>query len=94
MLNCDICKTEGHYRLRSLGRGIFACRDCSYAPAPKSGVTITETVVLNGSYKTTRARIKELERRVILPYNTADGGYAVGRRGENGRIQEREPNYR
>lgn len=40
------------------------------------------------------ARIDELERRVILPYEKDGGGYFVGRRGENGEIQEREPDYR
>jgi hypothetical protein len=94
MLNCDICKTEGHYKLRSLGKGVWACKGCLYTPAPAAGVGLSKTVLLNGSYKTTEARIRELERRVILPYSQADGGYAVGRRGENGRIQEREPNYR
>ena len=39
-------------------------------------------------------RIGELRRRVILPVKPDDGSdYWVGRKGENGRIQEREPSY-
>ena len=35
------------------------------------------------------SRVKELERRSILPYDV-DGGYVVGRRGDNGKVQEKE----
>ena len=39
------------------------------------------------------SRLNEIRRRVILPYERDGNGYYVGRRGENGKIQEREPNY-
>lgn len=55
-------------------------------------VTINKTYI-PGYGNVSDSRIKEMERRVILPYDAPDGGYYVGRRGENGKIQEREPNY-
>ena len=34
-----------------------------------------------------------MERRVILPYDKPGGGYYLGRKGENGKIEERHPTY-
>lgn len=57
----------------------------------KSNVYIKETVILCDGMKATKAQIDEVERRVVL--NDNGQTYDVGRRGENGKIQEREPNY-
>lgn len=92
MQKCDVCKTEGHYRLRSMGGGIWACRGCAYSPTP-TGIYLQETVQFKTLGAVSKRRVQELERRVILPYDKPGGGYYVGRRGENGKIQERWPNY-
>ena len=56
---------------------------------------VKETVVIGSGYKTTKARLDELERRVILPYKGEEkGDYFVGRRNEKGGISEKEPEYR
>ena len=48
-------------------------------------------MILCDGMKATKAQIDEVERRVVL--NDNGQTYDVGRRGENGKIQEREPNY-
>ena len=42
-----------------------------------------------------KSRLNEIDRRVAFPKNgkNFDDGYYVGRKGENGKIQERVPNY-
>ena len=45
------------------------------------------------SMTVTKKQLEELDRRVILPIKREGGGYYVGRRGENGKIQERWPRY-
>lgn len=57
----------------------------------RSNVYIKETIILSDGLRTSRAQISEVERRVVL--NDNGQTYDVGRRGENGKIQEREPNY-
>lgn len=51
------------------------------------------TVFLRNYGSESSARIKEMERRVVLNYNPKDGSYDVGRLGENGKVQEKEPTY-
>lgn len=56
-------------------------------------VCIEKVYVRDYGYASVK-RIEEVKRRVILPVTPNDGtSYYVGRRGENGKIQEREPNY-
>lgn len=57
--------------------------------------TPIQKVFLKGYGYESVNRIKELERRVILPYEKpgVQGGYYVGRKGENGKIQEKQPTY-
>ena len=57
----------------------------------KANVYVKEVVVLTDGFKATKAQIDEVGRRVIL--NDNGQTYDVGRRGENGKIQERQPNY-
>lgn len=56
-----------------------------------------ETVKLKGYGTVSKARLKEMDRRVILPYKKADGieagQYYVGRRTDSGKIEERNPKY-
>lgn len=53
-----------------------------------------EKVTMPSGRQVSRARIDELNRRVVLNYNPNDGTYDVGRLGENGKIQEKAPDYR
>lgn len=48
---------------------------------------------LEGYGKVLTSRLKEMERRVIIPSKSDPTGYHCGRLGENGKIQEREPGY-
>ena len=34
-----------------------------------------------------------MDRRVILKDENKEGGYHLGRKGENGKVQDREPSY-
>jgi len=56
--------------------------------------TVVDKVYLKDYGHVSVNRIKEMERRVIIPGTLKkDGTYEVGRRSESGKIQEREPNY-
>lgn len=57
------------------------------------GFHARETVYLKGYGNESAARIKEMERRVVLPYKKEGGGYYLGRLGENGKVSEKHPNY-
>lgn len=57
----------------------------------KSNIYLKDVVYLEGFGKSSRAQIDEVQRRVVL--NDDGSHYDVGRRGENGKIQERQPNY-
>ena len=39
-------------------------------------------------------RLKELERRVMLPDHDKAGGYWVGRKSDSGKTTDRQPDYR
>jgi len=68
------------------------CDSC--IPDKKIGVsTVIEKVFIEGYGLTEASRIKEMERRQILPYEREGGGYYLGRRGENNKVQEKEPSY-
>ena len=70
------------------------CDGCSILKKKPFGFpSIKKTVYLKGYGYESVERLKELDRRVILPTERKDGGYYLGRRGENGKIQDREPNY-
>ena len=59
--------------------------------------TIQETEYVKGYGNVSKARLKEMERRVVLPYKKGEPGsgeYYLGRIGENGKVQERHPDYR
>lgn len=90
-MTCDKCKKEV-LRIRATGNGGWSCGDCFYVPQTRFSAS-SETVFLKDYGKVSKARINELKRRVILPYNRKDGGYYLGRMGENGKVQEREPSY-
>lgn len=90
-MKCDSCKTEGHYRLRC-ENSFWVCAGCR-SRMYVSSVGISKKVKVGKTWATEN-QLKELERRVILPYDKPGGGYYVGRVGENGKVQERWPDYR
>ena len=94
-MKCDKCKKKdrkGNYI--HFSKEGFLCSECSpYKEISLNDIKF-EKVFLKDYGWTTRSRLNELERRVILPYEKKGSkGYYVGRMGENGKIQEREPNY-
>lgn len=88
MIKCEICNDREKVKV---SQGVYCCDIC--IPPRLGSIGIKHTVILNGSYKTTRARINELDRRVVLNFNPKDHTYNVGRRSESGKIQEKNPHY-
>lgn len=76
------------YKLTKTGDG-WVCSRC--ISMPSSDLFIRKMVRL-GDIVVSQRRIDELDRARILPYNAPNGGHYVGRVGDNGKIQEREPN--
>ena len=95
MLNCDICKKDGHYKLRNLGQEVWACPQCASKRTDSSteGVVIRKMVKV-GSMMASESQLKALESRVILPYEKQGGGYYLGTRLASGKIRESAPDYR
>lgn len=93
MLKCDLCSCEFVYRIYSVGGGTFACEKCYRRPLKNVNVNLNKKVKLDSIF-VTQAQIEEQDRMRILPYNGPNGTHFVGRMGENGRIQEREPDFR
>ena len=91
-MTCDNCKDLA-YRVHSVGDGVFVCRNCYTAPPNRENVGSRDTVLVGKTW-TTKGQLDELERRRILPYEKPGGGYYVGRMGENGKIQEKAPDFK
>jgi hypothetical protein len=53
---------------------------------------VKDTLYLENYGNVSKARIDELNRRHIVEYKK-DGSYILGRKGENGKIQDRSPDY-
>lgn len=67
------------------------CPDCT---KPKEfGFNTLSYTHLPGYGNVLNSRIKEVERRVVIGSKDDKTGYYCGRMGENGKVQEREPNY-
>ena len=89
-MTCDNCQNDS-YKLRC-EKGVWLCVVCrNRTVSYNHGLS---KKVLVGKTWATEAQLKELERRVILPYNKPDGGYYVGRRMENGKVAEKHPDYK
>ena len=91
MLKCDNCGDSPVYRVR-IEKGIGYCDKCR-KPSVSLTLGIKKMVKLDSMY-VSEAQVKEQDRMRILPYNAPDGGHYVGRMGENGKISEREPDFR
>lgn len=91
MIKCDYCRLE-----KETGKAYKTnfCDDCVLDK--EIGVNKpVDTIVIRGYGVVSKARVAELERRVMLPYDKPGGGYYVGRRMENGKINENKvPDYR
>lgn len=85
---CEYCNKREKVKVAG---GKYCCGEC--VPFNFMGVTIKETEFIQEYGNVSKNRLREMDRRVILPYNKPDGGYYLGRRGENGKIQEREPRH-
>lgn len=90
MFKCIRCNFAEEYERDVISIG---CSMCSQMQKAQRTFHLIDKVHLKGYGYVEKSRINELKRRVILPYEKKDGGYYVGRRGENGKIQEREPSY-
>ena len=92
---CDSCKKEPHIpRLREVNRK-WLCRDCLCIDS-SVGLGLVKNVFIEGYGKVSLSRLEEVKRRRILPYEKSDPsgkGYYLGRMGENGKIQEKQPTY-
>lgn len=93
-MECDNCKVNQYEVRYCKSEDKWLCNECFVDPIVLSDVYVRDTVTVGNKKNVSRARIDELNRRVILNYNPIDGSYKVGRRGENGKIQDRQPDYR
>ena len=91
-MTCEGCGQKRCYSLRQTDMG-WLCKHCLSRPlAVPAGLQVN--VNLRGYGNVSQARINELKRRVILPHvESEDGSYVVGRRGENGKVQDKAPSY-
>lgn len=89
MPKCDICETEGHYKVR-VEQGVCFCSDCLRTIyVPREAPNLHVKVRLGDMPKVSQARINELDRRVVLPYTVPGKDYIVGRRNNDGSISEK-----
>ena len=91
-MKCLACDDYPVYSLHFTGKE-WLCSKCYRAPPTRANVTGSDTIFIPDYGHVSKARLDELGRREILPYEKPGGGYYLGRRGENGKIQERWPNY-
>lgn len=70
------------------------CNQCS-SPKELGFPSVIEKVFIREYGHTEKSRINEMKRRRVLPDRSTEDGkdYYVGRIGENGKIQDKEPSY-
>lgn len=92
MIKCNYCGLEKDDGLKVVRK---FCNDC--VKDKEIGVIKSlEYENLAGYGKVLKSRLRELDRRVVLPYKKGtpgSGEYYLGRMGENGKVQEKHPNY-
>ena len=88
MIKCQVCNEREKTRIRE---SLYCCDECY--PPKLFFPGIQETVTLKGYGKVLKSRLNEMDRRVILKDENKEGGYHLGRKGENGKVQDREPSY-
>lgn len=91
-MECEICRKDAIELW--CNDGIWHCADHSFErdPEGKGSFYARSTVFIPGYGNESKARLDEVTRRVIVKMNK-DGTYVLGRRGENGKVQDRQPNY-
>ena len=93
MLKCDVCLTEGHFRVRCV-ESLWLCHRClgkRYNLEPSVNLRVKETKFFPSLGNVSKARVAELDRRVPIPDSTHPAGYRVGRLMENGKISDKDP---
>ncbi len=82
------------------GDGTSICDSCyetkvkPYNDAYEGNIVPINKTYVKGYGHVEDSRLREMERRVILPESASDGGYYLGRRMENGKISEnKQPTY-
>ena len=92
-MECDNCKQDAHEIYHCSETGDWRCSGCRpLSQGPSDSFHVIETVNIEGYGSTSKNRVAELNRRVVMDMKK-DGTYTVGRRGENGKIQDRAPDY-
>lgn len=86
------CKACGRWLLDD---SKFVCSVCEWDRETKlrGSFGYSKDMVKLHSMSASKAQLDELDRRVIIG-DKPDGGYILGRRGENGKIQDKSPDYR
>jgi len=96
-IKCDTCRIQIEDETKFLGF-IYKRNFCDKCERPKEfGVPSTsEKVFISNEYGfESKARVQEIDRRVMLPYERHDGGdYYVGRRGDDGVVHENNVDIR
>ncbi len=87
---CEVCGQRAKTRVRWCK---YVCDFCE--PEKVLAPQTVETRYLPSYGHVSLKRIDEMKRRRILPKPSTETNrdYYVGRMGENGKIEEREPNY-
>lgn len=93
MLKCDVCLTEGHYKLRQEGR-LWKCSQCRTYVSVDASVPLHMKTNVGSLRNVSQARVNELDRRVILPYTVPGKDYMVGRRNNDGSISDKAVDLR
>lgn len=88
------CLRCGKSDEREPGTRSNMCVDC-WTPREFGVPKSIERVFLNGYGYVSRNRLNEMKRRRVLPDKPteADKDYYIGRMGENGKVEEKEPTY-
>lgn len=100
-MSWDCCKACGVVLIPNKGTKTNFCDACSERRKKDLGhddslgvPSLISFTYIKDYGKVEDSRLRELERRVIIPGSEKpDGTYHVGRKGENGKIQEKEPGY-
>lgn len=87
MFKCLRCNFAEEYERDIVSIGCSMCSEIK----KQNTFNVIDTVFIRDYGNVEVSRINEMKRRVIIPKDNKDGSYYVGRRGENGKIQEREP---
>lgn len=90
---CFKCKKQFPRQMNGYVYKSNVCDECAL-PKEIGFPKPFNTVFLDDYGNISAARLDEIQRRVVLPDAKPGGGYYLGRRGENGKIQDRAPDYR